>query len=79
MSIIVYSKPNCVQCEQAKYLLTENHLDFEVREIGDQWTREHLLEMIPTARSVPQIIINDVIVGGLDSLKTYLKEHNDRT
>lgn len=35
MSITVYSKPACVQCEQTKKLLTKNGLEFDVIDITE--------------------------------------------
>lgn len=35
MTITVYTKPACVQCEQTKKLLTKNGLDFETVDITE--------------------------------------------
>jgi glutaredoxin len=72
MKVIIWSKYNCNQCDQAKTLLSQHDIQFEERKIGDGYTREELLEVIPTARSVPQILIDDVVIGGLTELKAYL-------
>ena len=34
MKIIVYSKPNCMQCEFTKRVLREANIDFEVRDVS---------------------------------------------
>lgn len=69
MKNIVWSKYNCPYCDQAKALLKQNGVQFEERKIGDGWTKEELLENIPTARTVPQIIIDDKLIGGFTELK----------
>lgn len=69
---ILWSKYHCVQCEQAKMLLKNNGIKFEERKIGDGYTKEELLEAIPTAKSVPQIFLNGEYVGGLTELKKTL-------
>lgn len=74
MTAIVWSKYQCPYCDQAKALLTQKGIQFEERKIGDGWTREDLLEAVPTARTVPQIFINDELVGGFTELKTKLTE-----
>jgi glutaredoxin 3 len=74
MKAIVWSKYQCPYCDQAKALLTQKGIQFEERKIGDGWTREDLLEAVPTARTVPQIFINDELVGGFTELKTKLTE-----
>jgi glutaredoxin 3 len=69
MKAVVWSKYHCPFCDQAKALLTQKGIEFEERKIGDGYTREDLLEAIPTARTVPQIILNDEYVGGFQELK----------
>jgi glutaredoxin 3 len=71
---IVWSKYHCSFCDQAKDLLRSRGIKFEERKIGDGWTREELLEAIPTARSVPQIILNNQHIGGFTELRKYLEE-----
>ena len=71
---IVWSKYNCPYCDQAKALLTQRNIAYEERKIGDGYTREELLEAVPTARTVPQIFINNQLVGGFTELKTYLEQ-----
>ncbi len=73
MKVVVWSKYNCTSCDQAKLLLGQREIAFEERKIGDGYTKEELLEEIPTARSVPQIIINGKIIGGFPELKEFLK------
>ena len=74
MKAIVWSKYDCTNCDQAKMLLTNHGYEIEERKIGDGYLREELLEVVPTARSVPQIFINDRYIGGLDDLKKYIEE-----
>jgi glutaredoxin 3 len=72
MKAVIWSKYNCPYCDQAKALLKQKGITFEERKIGDGWTKEDLLEQIPTARTVPQIILNDEYVGGFQELKQRL-------
>ena len=74
MKAIVWSKYNCPYCDQAKALLTQRNIAYEERKIGDGYTREELLEAVPTARTVPQIFINNQLVGGFTELRTYLEQ-----
>lgn len=71
---IVWSKYHCPNCDQAKALLKQRNIPFEERKIGDGYTREELLEAIPTARAVPQIVINGNLIGGYTELKKYIEE-----
>jgi glutaredoxin 3 len=72
MSVIIWSRYNCPQCEQAKSLLKQKGIQFEERKIGDGWMKEELLEAVPTAKSVPQIFMNEEYLGGLTELKQRL-------
>lgn len=74
MKAVVWSKYHCPYCDQAKALLQSKGIPFEERKIGDGWTKEELLEEVPTARSVPQIFIDGELVGGFTELKQKLTE-----
>jgi glutaredoxin len=56
-------------------LLRSKNIKFEERKIGDGWTKEELLEHIPSARTLPQIMINGDVIGGFNDLKKLL-EHD---
>ena len=73
MKAIVWSKDQCAFCEQAKNLLEARGIEYEVRNIMHEWTREQLLEAVPTARTVPQIFIDDEYVGGFNELRKRLQ------
>lgn len=72
MKAIVWSKYHCTFCDQAKALLDQKGIPFEERKIGDGWSKEELLEAVPTARSVPQIFLNEEYVGGYQELRAKL-------
>ena len=72
MKAIVWSKYHCPFCDQAKALLKQKGIPFEEKKIGDGYTKEELLEAVPTARTVPQIFIDDELVGGFTELKAKL-------
>jgi glutaredoxin len=74
MKAIVWSKDHCPFCDQAKALLTQRNIAYEEHKIGHGYTRENLLEAVPNARTVPQIFINNHLVGGFTELKTYLEQ-----
>jgi glutaredoxin len=55
-------------------LLEQKGIPYEERKIGDGYTREELLEAVPTARTVPQIFLDGELIGGFNELKTKLTE-----
>jgi glutaredoxin len=76
MKATVWSKYHCPYCDQAKALLKSKEIPFEEKKIGDGYTKEELLEAVPTARTVPQIFIDDKLIGGFTELKQFLQEQN---
>jgi glutaredoxin 3 len=76
MKAVVWSKYNCPYCDQAKALLKMKGIQFEEKKIGDGYTKEELLEAVPTARTVPQIFLGEELVGGFTELKKRLENVN---
>ena len=72
MRAVVWSKNACPFCVQAKALLKLKNIEFEERNINEDWTREQLLEAVPTARTLPQIFLDDEHIGGFTELKKRL-------
>jgi glutaredoxin 3 len=73
MKAIVWSKYHCPYCDQAVALLKSKGIEFEERKLGDGYTKEELLEAVPNARTVPQIFIDEQLIGGFNELRAYLK------
>lgn len=73
MKAVVWSKDMCPYCEQAKSLLKMKGIEFEEKKVGYGYTKEDLLEAVPTARTVPQIFLDDQLIGGFQELKTHLQ------
>ena len=74
MKAIVWSKDNCPFCDQAKALLKQKGIEFEEKKIGHGFTKEQLLEAVPTARTVPQIFLDEQLIGGFNELRKHLLE-----
>lgn len=66
--VVIYTKPGCPYCEDAKELFTKKGIKFE--EIQVDKNPEQLAEMIKLSnrRSVPQIFINNKSIGGFEEL-----------
>ena len=76
MKAIVWSKDQCPFCVQAKALLESRGIEYEERNVSQDWTREQLLEAVPTARTLPQIFLEEEYVGGFTELKKRLENVN---
>jgi glutaredoxin 3 len=73
MKAVVWSKDHCPFCDQAKNLLKMKGIEFEEKKIGYGFTKEDLLEAVPTARTVPQIFLDEELIGGFTELKKHLQ------
>ena len=76
MRATVWSKDQCPYCVMAKDLLRAQGMEYEERNISQgTWTREQLMEAVPGARTLPQIFIDDQLIGGYDQLKKYFQKN----
>ena len=74
MTAIVWSKNSCTFCDQAKNLLRMKGIEYEERNLSTDWTKEQLLEAVPTARTVPQIFLDGLLIGGFTELKRHFEK-----
>mgnify|MGYP001194644923 FL=1 len=69
MNIEIYTSVNCFYCVAAKRLLDEKNIKYVEYDVSRDITlREKMLEKANGSRTVPQIFINDVHIGGCDEL-----------
>lgn len=69
----IYSKKNCVACDQAKSLLTSLGHGYEVVDVMTSPTAQALFRE-KGFRSVPQVYFSSEHIGGFNELQQYLKE-----
>ena len=69
--LTVYSKTVCPYCVQAKALLESRGIEYEERNINNGWDKEDLLAAVPGARTVPQIFLDEELVGGFNELRKH--------
>lgn len=68
-NIEIYTTAVCGYCVAAKNLLKAKGLTWQERRIdSDPGHRKQMLERAPSARTVPQIFVNDHYVGGYEQL-----------
>ena len=66
----VYSTTYCPYCVRAKQLLDAKDVDYtEIDVTGDEAARSALVEKSGGRKTVPQIFINGVSIGGYDDLR----------
>lgn len=66
----IYTWSTCPFCRRAKYLLDSKNIDYIEYVIdGDEKARHRMVQRgSDEKRSVPQIFINDIHIGGSDAL-----------
>ncbi len=66
--IIIYSKANCSYCTWAKQLLDKKQVSYQEIRIDLDDLQRAEMERLSGRRTVPQIFINDQLIGGFDDL-----------
>jgi len=74
MKAIVWSKPNCPQCTSAKQLLKIKGIEYEEKNIADGHKIQDLLALVPNAKTMPQIWLDDKHIGGYKELQEKLND-----
>lgn len=72
MKVKIYSKDNCQFCDMAIKECELKEIDHEVLKLDVDFNREQLFETFPGARTFPQILIDDAVVGGYKEFKEFL-------
>lgn len=77
--VLMISSSKCVYCDQAKSLLTEYGYAYRDVDLYDPNKLDEVIaftENYGNFQTVPQIVIEDQIVGGYEDLVKYLKEND---
>lgn len=72
--IVIYGKPRCVFCTSAKALCERLNLEYEYKLLDADYTAEELFELVPEAKTFPQVFINDKPIGGFSELQKILQQ-----
>ena len=78
MQIVIYSKNNCVYCDKAKALMKGLGHEFEEKKLESFDSPQAMIEDIgKNVRSMPQIKIDGVLVGGYNQLVEYFADKKE--
>ena len=64
----IYSKSNCSYCVMAMNFFDSKGITYEVYSADDPEIFDEMLKRNPQARTVPQIFIDDISIGGYTDL-----------
>lgn len=74
MEVLVYSSNNCHYCDKAKKLLSNKNISYnEIRVDLDEKAKQTMIEK-SQRRTVPQIFINGMHIGGYTDLYDFDNE-----
>ena len=70
----VYSGPRCTWCDRVKVLLQENSYEIQEKSIVDKGLIEEFQNKFnQTLRTVPQVVIDDKLIGGFAETEVLIK------
>ena len=74
MKFLIFTKYRCSYCDRAKTLIEQKGYEYESINIEEDNNIELLLEKNKYARTMPQIFINDKLIGGYTDLVKFFEE-----
>ena len=66
MNVEIYSKSNCPFCDKAKHWFDSHGYEYTEYKMDNEEERLAFYQRVPNARSVPQIFIDDKLIGTYD-------------
>ena len=69
-AVIIYTKAHCPYCDNAKTFFDANNVAYKVLRIDQDPQALAAMRTITNARTVPQIVINNRLIGGYTDLMT---------
>lgn len=70
---VIYSKKSCYFCEEAKSLLTNKNIEYRELDVTRPDVLDQLKELVPGVKTVPQIFIDGIYIGGFKELVDHYK------
>tara|TARA_B100000809_G_scaffold206351_1_gene208413 strand:- start:31 stop:384 length:354 start_codon:yes stop_codon:yes gene_type:complete len=69
----IWGKRNCPYCNRAKQTSKKFGLNYIYHQLDEDFTKEEFLEKFPDAKTFPQIIVDNKLVGGHSDFLTLLR------
>jgi glutaredoxin len=76
MNFTVYSKDGCPYCQKVKKVLELTKQPFVVYNLGVEFTKEEFYAEFGEGSTFPQVVCNDIHIGGCTDTVQYLQEKN---
>ena len=75
-TIVIYTTSWCGPCKMAKKLLTEKGFSYKEIDIEEHNISREEMASMAKGPTVPQIILNDLAIGGFVDLVQYFESQN---
>lgn len=75
MNFTVYSKDSCPHCSKIKQILELTKQQFVVYNLGEDFTTEQFYSEFGVGSTFPQVICDEVRLGGCVDTVKFLQEH----
>ena len=76
-NVEIYSKSNCLYCDKAKNYFTQNNISYVEHNVEIPEVFDTLMNRNPNARTMPQIFIDNELIGGYTDLEDWLQNNKD--
>ena len=73
-NVEIYSKSNCAFCDKAKNYFIQNNISYKEYNVEIPEVFDVLMTRNPNARTMPQIFINDKLIGGYTDLIDWIEK-----
>ena len=71
----IYGKNECPMCFKIKTVLELLGKDYEYKELNKDYTTEEFEAKFPNVIALPQVMMDDKVIGDANQTLKYLKEH----
>jgi len=79
MNVTIYSKDNCSYCTSAKMLLSSKGIQYNEMKLNEDFTKESLQQLFPSATTFPVIVVDGFNIGGFNQLQKMINEQTTTT
>ena len=76
MMFTIYTREGCKYCTQIKQVMDLSELNYIVYELDRDFTREEFYQEFGENSTFPQIVLDDIKLGGCQESIKYMQEHN---
>jgi len=76
MKFIIYTKENCIHCKQVKQVFKLKNLSYDEYKLDEDFDAKFFIKEFGKGTTFPQVILDEVSIGGAADTIKYLKEKN---